>query len=72
MRRNLYILAQCTFLLFITLLVNGCYCLHFSPSISAVFILSKKASHQHSTATLMTPSLLFSKSSYASSILLRG
>ena len=24
MRRNLYILAQCTFLLFITLLVNGC------------------------------------------------
>ena len=23
MRRNLYILAQCTFLLFITLLVNG-------------------------------------------------
>ena len=29
MRRNLYILAQCTFLLFITLLVNGCSLGHF-------------------------------------------
>lgn len=33
MRRNLYILAQCTFLLFITLLVNGCS-LHEEPEMT--------------------------------------
>ena len=33
MRRNLYILAQCTFLLFITLLVNGCS-LHEEPEMA--------------------------------------
>ena len=33
MRRNLYILAQCTFLLFSTLLVNGCS-LHEEPEMT--------------------------------------
>ena len=33
MRRNLYILPQCTFLLFIILLVNGCS-LHEEPEMT--------------------------------------
>ena len=33
MRRNLYILPQCTFLLFIILLVNGCS-LHEEPELT--------------------------------------